>query len=54
LTVTNPGLAEDVAVEPLAVVRGHVEAPERPGLGIAVDERRVRRWQQEFNARKVA
>jgi muconate cycloisomerase len=54
LTVTNPGLAEDVAVEPLAVVRGHVDVPERSGLGIEVDERRVRRWQQEFNARKVA
>ena len=54
LTVTNPGLAEDVAVEPLAVERGHVEVPERPGLGIEVDERRVRRWQQEFSARKVA
>ncbi len=54
LTVTNSGLAEDVVVEPLAVVRGHVEVPDRPGLGIEVDERRVRRWQQEFNARKVA
>ena len=54
LTVTNPGLAEDVAVEPLAVARGHVDVPERPGLGIEVDERRVRRWQQEFAARKVA
>ncbi|MFY9693900.1 MAG: enolase C-terminal domain-like protein, partial [Xanthobacteraceae bacterium] len=48
LTVTNPGLAEDVVTEPLAVVRGHVEVPERPGLGIEVDERRVRRWQQEL------
>ena len=48
LTVTNPGLAEDVAVEPLAVVRGHVEVPERPGLGIEVDERRVRRSAQNF------
>jgi muconate cycloisomerase len=48
LTVTNPGLAEDVAVEPLAVVRGHVEVPERPGLGIEVDERRVRRGAQNF------
>jgi muconate cycloisomerase len=54
LTVTNPGLAEDVAVEPLAVERGHVDVPERPGLGVEVDERRVRRWQQEFSARKVA
>jgi len=48
LTVTNPGLAEDVAVEPLAVARGHVEVSDRPGLGIEIDERRVRRRQQEF------
>jgi len=54
LTVTNPGLAEDVAVEPLKVTRGHVEVPERAGLGIEVDERRVRRWQQELRGRKVA
>ena len=52
LTVTNLGLAEDVAVDPLAVMRGHVEVPDRPGLGIEVDERRVRRRQQEF--RRVA
>ena len=54
LTVTSPGLAEDVAVEPLVVEHGHVEAPNRPGLGIEVDERRVRRCQQEFRARMVA
>jgi len=48
LTVTNLGLAEDVALEPLAVEHGHVDAPKRPGLGIEVDERRVRRRQQEF------
>jgi L-alanine-DL-glutamate epimerase-like enolase superfamily enzyme len=48
LTVTSPGLAEDVAVEPLRVANGHVEVPDRPGLGIEVDERRVRRCQQEF------
>ncbi len=54
LTVTSPGLAEDVAVTPLRVEHGHVEVSDRPGLGIDVDERRVRRWQQEFTARKVA
>jgi muconate cycloisomerase len=54
LTVTSQGLAEDVAVEPLRIEDGHVEVPERPGLGIEVDERRVRRWQHEFTARKVA
>ena len=54
LTVTSPGLAEDVASAPLSVAQGHVEVPDRPGLGIEVDERRVRRCQQEFTARKVA
>jgi len=53
LTVTNQGLAEDVAVEPLRIDNGHVEVPDRPGLGIEVDERRVRRCAQEFK-RKVA
>ena len=54
LTVTSSGLAEDVAAEPLRVEDGHVEVPDRPGLGIEVDERRLRRCQQEFTARKVA
>jgi L-alanine-DL-glutamate epimerase-like enolase superfamily enzyme len=54
LTLTSHGLAEDVAVEPLPVEGGHVVVPERPGLGIDVDESRVRRRQQEFAARKVA
>jgi muconate cycloisomerase len=48
LTVTNDGLAEDVTATPLAVTDGHVEVPERPGLGIDVDEHRLRRAQQEF------
>jgi L-alanine-DL-glutamate epimerase-like enolase superfamily enzyme len=52
LTVTSPALAEDVAIEPLAVVNGHVEVPDRPGLGIEVDERRLRHCQQNF--RRVA
>jgi L-alanine-DL-glutamate epimerase-like enolase superfamily enzyme len=48
LTVTNPGLAEDVVVAPLRVDDGHVVVPDGPGLGIEVDERRVRRCQQDF------
>lgn len=48
LTVTSPGLAEDVVLEPLTVTHGHVEVPDRPGLGIEIDERRVRRCQQDF------
>lgn len=48
LTVTSPGLAEDVVVEPLRIEAGHIEVSDRPGLGIEVDERRVRRCQQDF------
>jgi muconate cycloisomerase len=48
LTVTNSGLAEDVTAAPLAVTDGHVEVPERPGLGIDIDEHRLRRRQQEY------
>jgi muconate cycloisomerase len=48
LTVTNSGLAEDVTAAPLAITNGHVEVPERPGLGIDVDELRLRRRQQDF------
>ena len=48
LTVTNAGLAEDVTAAPLAVTNGHVEVPERAGLGIDVDETRLRRRQQDF------
>jgi muconate cycloisomerase len=54
LTLTNSGLAEDVTAMPLRIARGHVEVPDRPGLGIDVDERSVRRSQQEFATRKVA
>jgi L-alanine-DL-glutamate epimerase-like enolase superfamily enzyme len=48
LTVTSSGLAEDITAAPLRVDTGHVEVPERPGLGIDVDEHRLRRRQQEF------
>jgi muconate cycloisomerase len=48
LTVTSSGLAEDVTAAPLRIDGGHVEVPERPGLGIDVDEHRLRRRQQEF------
>ena len=54
LTITSPGLAEDVVADPLRVEGGHLTVLDRPGLGVEVDERRVRRWQQEFSARKVA
>jgi len=52
LTVTSPGLAEDVVTDPLRIERGHITVLDRPGLGVDVDERRVRRAQQDF--KKVA
>ena len=45
LTVTSQALAEDSVTEPLRVENGHVEVPDGPGLGIEVDESRVRRGQ---------
>jgi L-alanine-DL-glutamate epimerase-like enolase superfamily enzyme len=52
LTITSPGLSEDVVTDPLRIDHGHIAVLNKPGLGVDVDERRVRRWQQEF--RKVA
>ncbi len=54
LTLTSPGLAEDVVIEPLRIDRGYIDVLDRPGLGIEVDEHRVRRWQRDVIARKVA
>jgi L-alanine-DL-glutamate epimerase-like enolase superfamily enzyme len=54
LTLTSHGLAEDATVEPLRIEHGHVAVPDRPGLGVEVDERRLRRSQQDVSARKVA
>jgi muconate cycloisomerase len=54
LTITSPGLAEDVVTDPLRVESGHIAVLDRPGLGVEVDERRVRQWQQASTARKVA
>jgi L-alanine-DL-glutamate epimerase-like enolase superfamily enzyme len=50
LTVTSAGVAEDITPAPLRIEAGHVDVPERPGLGIDVDENRLR--QREF--RRVA
>ena len=54
LTLTNEGLVEDVTQQPVRIVRGHVDVSDRPGLGIDVDEERVRRYQREARARQVA
>jgi L-alanine-DL-glutamate epimerase-like enolase superfamily enzyme len=52
LTVTNTGLAEDVATVPLRIERADVEVPQTTGLGIEIDESRIRRCAQQL--RRVA
>ena len=42
--VTNHYLKEDLVAEPLRSVGGQVRPPDRPGLGIEVDEVRLRRF----------
>ena len=43
LTLTHLGLAEDIAEQPVADRQGYADSLDRPGLGIEVDEDRVRR-----------
>jgi muconate cycloisomerase len=54
LTVTNEGLVEDVTARPIRIERGHVQLSGRPGLGIDVDEERVRRYRCDVAVRQVA
>ena len=44
VSLTSQYLAEDVLVRPIAFVEGHAAVPDGPGLGIEVDEARVRRF----------
>jgi muconate cycloisomerase len=43
LTLTNAALSDDVTAQPVRIARGHAEVIDAPGLGIVVDEDRVRR-----------
>jgi muconate cycloisomerase len=43
LTLTNAGLRDDVTAQPIRSARGGAGVPDGPGLGIEVDEDRVRR-----------
>jgi muconate cycloisomerase len=54
LTLTHTALGEDVTAQPIATARGHVASLDRPGLGIDVDEDRVRRHRVPIAARAVA
>ena len=42
VSLTSPYLAEDILARPLDMSRGHAMVPTGPGLGIEVDEARVR------------
>jgi muconate cycloisomerase len=54
LTLTNEGLADDVTARPIRIERGHVTISDAPGLGIEVDEERVRRYRRDLPVRQVA
>ncbi len=43
LTLTNAALGEDVTQNPIRIEGGHADVPDRPGLGVEVDEDMVRR-----------
>jgi muconate cycloisomerase len=54
LTLTNEGLAEDVTAQGVRIASGHVVVSDRPGLGIDVDEDKVRRYRRDVPVRQVA
>jgi L-alanine-DL-glutamate epimerase-like enolase superfamily enzyme len=54
LTLSNEGLADDVTSRPIRITGGHVEVSDRPGLGIDVDEQRVRRCRRNVPLLRVA
>ena len=53
LTLTHTSLGEDVTARPIPTARGHVEGLDRPGLGVDVDEDRVRHHRVLIAAREV-
>ena len=44
ISITCQYLAQDIVTEPLKVERGHVRVPDRPGLGVTVDESKLSRF----------
>jgi muconate cycloisomerase len=53
-TPSIEGLAEDATARPIRIEHGHVEVSDRPGLGIDVDEDRIRRHRRDVAHRHVA
>lgn len=54
LTLTHTALGEDITAQPVPTAHGHVEVSDRPGLGVDVDEDRVRRHRVQIATRDVA
>jgi len=54
LTLTHTALGEDVTAQPVPTGNGHVDCLDRPGLGVEVDEDRVRRHRVPIATRSVA
>lgn len=54
LTLTHTSLGEDITARPIPTGQGHVELLDRPGLGVEVDEDRVRRHRVPIATRNVA
>jgi muconate cycloisomerase len=53
-TPSIEGLAEDATARPIRIEHGRVEVSDRPGLGIDVDEDRIRRHRRDVAHRHVA
>jgi muconate cycloisomerase len=45
--LSSPYLTDDILMQPLKVSNGHITVPAGPGLGIEVDEAKVRRYARE-------
>lgn len=54
LTLTHTALGEDITGQPVPTAKGHAEVTDRPGLGVDVDEDRVRRHRVHIATRNVA
>jgi L-alanine-DL-glutamate epimerase-like enolase superfamily enzyme len=54
LTLTHTNLADDVTAHPVPTGKGYADSIDRPGLGIEVDEDRVRRHRVQIATRNVA
>lgn len=54
LTLTHTALGADITAQPVPTAKGHVEVSDRPGLGVDVDEDRVRHHRVPVATRDVA